>query len=384
MFELEELAAERRAIDAREAAWLEQVHKYDASGEWRDDGYRSCAAALRHRCHLTAGMAHATVKLARRLHDLPAVRDAFHRGELSRAHAEKISRACITADRTAALVDVEATLAETATWVDAKDLGRIVDYVTGAIDGDGGAAADAGAWERRKLHVDHVGDHVAFTGSGDLESAAYIGAALDAEMERDFRRTDPRSPAQRRWDALTNLCRRALDRGEVGSSRAVRPHVSVIVDVQRFGADLVVAAQARCEVSQVGHVSQATLERILCDCDVSRVVMNGASQVLDVGRARRTPTQAQWKALVARDQGCVSCGAPSWMCQSHHIHHWTKKGLTDLANLELLCTPCHRNAHGHVGRGPPVASGMPSQADEGEPCADPDTGWSRHAFAAAT
>jgi hypothetical protein len=290
MFGLEELATERRAIDAREAAWLEKVHKYDASGEWRDDGYGSCAAALRHRCHLTAGTAHATVTLARRLHDMPAVRDASGRGELSRAHAEKLSGACDSVERLQAILQVEATLADTATRVDAKDLGRVVAYVTGAIDGDGGAARDAGAWERRKLHVDHLGDQVAFTGNGDLDSAACIGAALDAEMERDFRRTDPRSRGQRRWDALTNLCRRALDRGEVGSSRAVRPHVSVIVDVQRFGADLVVAAQARCEVSQVGHVSQATLERILCDCDVSRVVMNGASQVLDVGRARRTPT----------------------------------------------------------------------------------------------
>jgi hypothetical protein len=225
MFDLDELAAERRAIDAREAAWLEAVHKYDASGEWRDDGYGTCAAALRHRCHLTSGAAHATVTLARRLHELPEVRDRFARGELSRAHTEKISRVCDRAGRLEAILEVEATLAETATRVDAKDLGRVVAYVTGAIDGDGGAARDADAWERRKLHLDRLGDHVALTGNGDLESAAYIGAALDAEMERDFRRADPRSRAQRRWDALTNLCRRVLDRGEVGSSRAVRPHV---------------------------------------------------------------------------------------------------------------------------------------------------------------
>jgi hypothetical protein len=350
MFGLEELAAERREIDAREAAWLEAVHKYDASGEWHDDGFGSCAAALRHRCHLTAGAAHAAVTLARRLHDLPVVRDAFARGELSRAHAATITRACTTPERTAAIVAVEGTLAETAAHVDPDDVARMVQYLTGAIDGDGGAAADAKAWDRRKLHVDRVGDQVAITGEGDVESAAYIGAALDAEMQRDFRRADPRSRAQRRWDALTNLCRRALDTGEVGASRAVRPHVSVIVDVQRFGADPLLAAQARSEVSQVGDVSQTTLERILCDCDITRVVMHGQSQVLNVGRARRTPTQAQWKALVARDKGCVSCGAPSWMCQSHHIQHWTKNGPTNLANLELRCTPCHRRAHEHDSR----------------------------------
>ena len=214
-----------------------------------------------------------------------------------------------------------------------------------AIDGDGGAARDADTWTRRSLHFDAVGDEVALTGAGDLESGAAIGAALDAEMERDYRRADARSRSQRRWDALTNLCRRALDAARSDASRAVRPHVSVIVDVQRFGADPVAAAQARGEVSHVGQVSHATLERILCDCDLTRIVLDGPSEVLDVGRARRTPTAAQWKALVARDNGCVGCGAPSWMCQTHHIQHWTHNGVTDLTNLELRRTPCHRQAH---------------------------------------
>ena len=347
MFGLDRVAATRRVADAAEAEFLEAVHKYDVSGEWRDDGFGSCAAALRHRCRLTAGAAHTTIKLARRLHDLPVVRDTFARGELSRAHADTISRACTTAERQDAIVQLDATLADAAREVDAHDLYRMVRYLTDAIDGDGGAADDADAWDRRALHLDAVGDEVALTGAGDLESGAYIGAALAAEMERDYRRADARSRSQRRWDALTNLCRRALDAGEVGASRAVRPHVSVLVDVQRFGVDPVVAVQARCEVSSVGQVSQATLERLLCDCDVTRIVLDGPSQVLDVGRSRRTPTAAQWKALVARDQACVGCGAASWMCQSHHIQHWTRNGPTDLANLELRCTHCHRQAHQH-------------------------------------
>ena len=69
----------------------------------------------------------------------------------------------------------------------------------------------------------------------------------------------------------------------------MRPHVSVIVDVQRFGADPVAAAQARGEVSPVGQVSHATLERILCDCDLTRIVLNGPSQVLDVGLSAPHP-----------------------------------------------------------------------------------------------
>jgi hypothetical protein len=65
------------------------------------------------------------------------------------------------------------------------------------------------------------------------------------------------------------------------------------------------------------------------------------------------------------------------MCQSHHIHHWTKNGPTDLANLELRCTPCHRKAHEQDDRGPPLARRSTRQADDGEWDEGGGTVWSR-------
>jgi 5-methylcytosine-specific restriction endonuclease McrA len=91
------------------------------------------------------------------------------------------------------------------------------------------------------------------------------------------------------------------------------------------------------------------LDLLLCDCDVSRVIMAGKSDVLDVGRATRTVTTAQWKALVVRDRHCQApgCDRPPEACQAHHIVHWTRGGPTNLENLQLLCWHHHRRRHIH-------------------------------------
>ena len=120
----------------------------------------------------------------------------------------------------------------------------------------------------------------------------------------------------------------------------------------RDHAELVAAV--RCDAEHLGRLSRATLDRLMCDCDISRIITDGPSQVLDVGRATRTVTPAIWKALVARDRHCQGqgCGAPPGFCKAHHIHHWTKGGPTALENTKLLCDPCHRKEHADEYRRP--------------------------------
>jgi hypothetical protein len=124
--------------------------------------------------------------------------------------------------------------------------------------------------------------------------------------------------------------------------------MSVVVDIEELaGSSPELVAQARADAAHVGHLSQATIEWISCDCDVHRIVMAGTSEVLDVGRASRTATPAQYKALVARDGGCGVPGCeckPAW-CDVHHLIAWIKGGRTDLANLILLCWRHHREYH---------------------------------------
>ena len=69
-----------------------------------------------------------------------------------------------------------------------------------------------------------------------------------------------------------------------------------------------------------------------------------------VGRASRTVTAAQWRALVVRDRTCIvaGCNRRPAQCQAHHVRHWLDGGPTDLDNLVLLC---HAHHHDHHDRG---------------------------------
>ena len=128
----------------------------------------------------------------------------------------------------------------------------------------------------------------------------------------------------------------------------------------------------------------ATAFRLACDCSVTRVLMRGQSEVLDLGRSTRLASAALHKALAIRDRGCVfpGCDRPPAWCNAHHLVWWEHGGPTNEQNLCLLCrrhhTLCHeggwsltRNhdgtyqAHeppaGHVptrrrGRAPPAAA----------------------------
>ena len=78
--------------------------------------------------------------------------------------------------------------------------------------------------------------------------------------------------------------------------------------------------------------------RLACDADIAAVLVNGRSEILDLGRTKRLASSAQYKALVIRDGGCrfPGCDRPPGWCQAHHIVEWPDGGLTNLDNLALL------------------------------------------------
>jgi len=69
--------------------------------------------------------------------------------------------------------------------------------------------------------------------------------------------------------------------------------------------------------------------------------------VLHLGRAQRTVTPPQRRALTARDRGCVipGCDAPAPWCDAHHVTWWSRGGTTDLDNLALVCHRHHADIH---------------------------------------
>jgi hypothetical protein len=351
MFGMEaELVAMRRRMDAFEGEWLALVAEYDRSGEWQAAGYLSAAAALRHLCRMDRGVAAGHVKLARKTADLPETREALEAGDISRAHVQAIADA-FTPERAEMLAPLEGEFVEVARKCTPSELRNVVRYATDALDGDGGAASDAEQHARRRFHMSRTFDGLLkVDGMFSGLDAEYWETAINAEMERDRPAADPRTPAQWRADAATNIMRRALDTGTLGNSRKVRPHVTVVVDMNDLpGSTPQLIDAIRTERRYRGSLSRATLDRIMCDADITRVLMAGDSEVLDVGRATRTVSKAQWNALVARDGGCTKpgCKEPPERCQVHHVRPWAEGGPTDIDNLKLECDRHHLEEHGH-------------------------------------
>jgi len=123
---------------------------------------------------------------------------------------------------------------------------------------------------------------------------------------------------------------------------SVRNQIVVVVD-----ADVISSRNpnARCEIPGVGPIPTLVLERLACDADIFGHIFNGDGTSLWHSRSTRTVSPQQWRALVARDGGCVICAADPAYCQAHHIIAWAQHGPTNIENLALLCAKHHHQLH---------------------------------------
>ena len=88
--------------------------------------------------------------------------------------------------------------------------------------------------------------------------------------------------------------------------------------------------------SGTGPVPRAVLQRIACDAQLTGLLFSDGKP-LRHGSSVRTATTAQWRMLIARDRGCIGCGAKPARCQAHHIVPFAQSRRTDIDNLVLVC-----------------------------------------------
>jgi hypothetical protein len=153
--------------------------------------------------------------------------------------------------------------------------------------------------------------------SGDLnaETTQVLITALRAVQDAEVRssdRTDTRSPARRRADALGEICRQWLDSSGRPTVAGERPHVIVTIDVESLGRSENAPGTARSagarlggRLTDVGPISAADALMWTCDAQVTRVITDAGSRPLDVGRTTRITPPWIRKALLVRDGGCV-------------------------------------------------------------------------------
>jgi hypothetical protein len=102
------------------------------------------------------------------------------------------------------------------------------------------------------------------------------------------------------------------------------------------------------QTSTGDRLTAGQVRRLACQADIVPVVLNGRSEILDLGRARRLFSPAQRKAMAIRDRECTAegCSIPAAWCEAHHHQKpWSQGGKTDLADGKLLCSFHHHRAH---------------------------------------
>jgi hypothetical protein len=335
----------RRQIDRLEVQWRRRVAEFDRRDQHTVDGAVSTAAWLRWRCRLPARQASRVVKEARALTAMPDTARAFTDGDLPLGHITMLVKA---RDRhPEAFPQIEATLVDAAKRLTVGEVRRLVAYWEQNLDPDAAINDAASLYDRRRLHASRSLDGVVhIDGMLDPISGETVLAALDAVTGPMLRDTDDdRTPAQIRADALVGLCQERLTRGDLPTTGAEKPHISVIVDTAALAGTSGISELGVARTVIPPEVSRM----VACDATFRRIVIDPHGEPLDVGRRTRLVTPAQRRALEIRDRGCQfpGCERPLSWCDAHHIRYWADSGTTDLRNLVLLCRHHHTLIHTH-------------------------------------
>lgn len=158
---------------------------------------------------------------------------------------------------------------------------------------------------------------------------------------------DERTPAQRFLDGLVNATKIALATGKLPRNGGLTPQVFVTIDYETLTYGLAKFKNHASEAVFAGPISPRSIRQLACNADLIPLVLGADGEVLDMGRSRRLFTEAQRKALLVRDGGCVfpGCGVPGVWCEAHHIVPWAVGGRTEVLHGALLCSYHHHLVH---------------------------------------
>jgi hypothetical protein len=326
-------------LDQLSAKLALAVAEFDAAKLWELDAATSAAVWLRNRAGMTASAASATVVTGRRVRQLPVTASAWMQGELSSGQVKAIT--ANVEDRTVELfAEQEGVLVEYLAPLTVKETATAMQHwrarAEATLDDAGGVLSD------RSLHLSRtLGGRFELSGSLDALSGEVVDTALRLATTKDAEGEPARMPATRRADALVDVCRYYLDHQHDVRGGRNRPHLNVVVDYEAL------VARRGGETVDGPLVDGSSVQALLCDAEVHRVVTSGRSAVLDYGTGTRVVAGHLWNALVLRDRHCrfEGCDRPSRFCEAHHVVPVLEGGATSLDNLVLKCSRHHHIGH---------------------------------------
>ena len=348
----QEVCAESAHLDAACCRMLLMVAEVDRRQLWGPMGLRSCAHWLNWRCGVSLGTAREQVRVGRALAELPLVKAAFGRGELSYSKVRALTR---VADPS-----TEATLVDMAFHATASQLDRIVTEYRRADPDEGAKALCRHRRRYLRTHTDDDGTVVVAARLSPEDGAVLLAAvelarkALADELADDVASPGDASPdgaspenvpAGASYecsaaDALVKICESVLARGLSDESPPAQVVVHVDDDVLEHPE-----AEGCSYVEGAGAVTSHTARRLACDATVSHLVFGSDGQVAPQGATRAIPRRMR-RAVLARDGGCrwPGCTNRRWV-DVHHVVFWANGGTTTLSNLVTICRRHHRLVH---------------------------------------
>ena len=310
------------------AAAFARTQEYDAAGCYSPIHW------LRQNCHMTAGAAADRIVVGERLTSTPDSVEAMEAGEIGFAHLALIAREAEALAESGSNKQFD----ETPLLAKARDftVGRFRNFChhqRHANDPAGYAAEQADAVTARSLEL-KTGERgmLWIRGVLDPEGGNILRTALEPLAHRTGK-GDDRTKDRRLGDALVELASH-------GQCSQLLVTTTLETLLQHAGAP---AADVEFSLP----ISAASVARLACDCNVTRILLGSQSQVIDVGRSKRVITPALERALRVRDRTCrwPGCDRPGSYTAAHHLKHWARGGKTDLENLVLLCHRHHWMVH---------------------------------------
>ena len=327
--EIERLAAD---INAGSARWLELVGEFDRRTGWANTGCRSTSEWVAWRCALTSRAAREHVRVARALPELPLVRAAFARGELSYSKARALTR---VADR-----ESEVELLELARHATAAQLERMIraarrasaaeaaeaqrtsflrwhwDERDGSLRLEGKLPPEDGALllraleaARDALHERRLADAEGERGDGSAEPLAARGPSGSAEPPA---RELPRVPSPTNVESIAAVAEAALARPPTGLTGGERYQVLVHVDASTLATDepgASVSGPGACALADGPGIAAETARRLACDSSLVTLVERDGNRSPSAGEGARCRPRSAGRS--PRATGAASSPAAS-------------------------------------------------------------------------
>lgn len=330
-----------------DAATTSVTGAFDAHGD--PEGALGTAPWVAWKCGIKKSQAKAEVSRARALRHMPAVAAAYEAGLITSEHVRLLAAGYGANGE--AFAKAEEELVDAARTLRFDAFAYQVAYFRQLADPDGTEEEATDAFERRSLHASRTfEDTVAIDGTLDPVGGTIWLNELN-RLERKLFEDDWAEARQRLGEAATSSdLLRTSEQRRADAQVLMAMRSAFMPDDARHGRILLTVLVGFetlygriCQLADGTVITPGQIVPWLSEADVERVVFDGPSRVVDVGKKQRLFTGATRRAVEVRDRFCThpSCDVSYERCEVDHIERWEHDGPTTQANGRLRCPRHH-------------------------------------------